>query len=167
MKQIFESDRISFTEVSERLVEDYLVMVNDDAHVNRYIGGYMAGASEPFTREQEYEWVRKTLAEKAPVFSMTDKRSGDFIGNVELMDPDGGCAELGIALTAAKQDMGYGTEAVAALVDYGFRVLGLDRIVLRTNPDNARAIHVYRKCGFREYDRTDRHICMEIRKSGI
>ena len=162
MKQLFESERINFVEVSDSLVEDYLIMVNDDEHVNRYIGGYIGGTKEPNTREQEYEWVRKTLAEKALVYSMIEKSTGDFIGNIEFMDPHDDGAELGIALTAVKQDRGYGTEAVCAMVDYGFRELGLKRVCLRTNRDNARAIHVYGKCGFQEYDRTDRHICMEI-----
>ena len=80
------------------------------------------------------------------------------------MNPNNYDAELGIALTAAKQDMGYGTEAVSALVGYGFHTLGLKRVFLRTNLDNARAIHVYKKSGFREYDRTDKHICMEIKR---
>ena len=164
MKQIFESDQISFVEVSESLVNDYLIMVNDDEHVGRFIRGHTRGASEPYTAEQEYEWVRKKLESKAVVFSMLEKKSGAFIGNIELMDPNTCDAELGIALTAAKQDMGYGTEAVSALVDYGFHALGLKRVFLRTNRDNARAIHVYEKCGFREYDRTDKQICMEIKR---
>ena len=157
-KQIFESDNISFVEVSERLAEDYLVMVNDVEHVDRFIGG----GHEAFTLEQEINWVRKKLAEKAHVFSMIDKKSGEFIGNVELMDPVDATAEFGIAITAAKQDRGYGTEAVRALVRYGTERLGLKRIVLRAMPFNARAIHVYEKCGFREYDRTEDHVCMEI-----
>ena len=164
MKQIFESDQISFVEVSECLVNDYLVMVNDEEHVGNYIHGRIGGASQPYTVEQEYEWIRKTLESKAVVFSMLEKRSGAFIGNIELMNPNNYDAELGIALTAEKQDMGYGTEAVSALVGYGFHALELKRVFLRTNHDNARAIHVYSKCGFREYARTDQHICMEIKK---
>lgn len=164
MKQIFESDRISFAEVSECLVNDYLIMVNDEEHVGKYIHGRIGGASEPYTLEQEYGWIRKTLESKALVFSMLEKTSGAFIGNIELMNPNQYDAELGIALTAAKQDMGYGTEAVSALVSYGFHTLGLKRVFLRTHLDNARAVHVYEKCGFREYDRTDQHICMEIKQ---
>ena len=80
---------------------------------------------------------------------------------MDVKDSEG---ELGIAITAKKQDMGYGTEAVSAMVDYGFHTLGLKRVFLRTNHDNARAIHVYKKCGFQEYDRTDQHICMEIKR---
>ena len=61
MKQIFESDHISFVEVSEYLVNDYLIMVNDEEHVGRFIHGRIGGASEPYNIEQEYEWIRKTL----------------------------------------------------------------------------------------------------------
>ena len=160
MKQIFESDNIRFMEVSGELVGDYLVMVNDIEHVERYLGG----AHEPYTEEQEIGWVRKMLAEKARVYSMLEKKSGQFIGNVELADGDGTSAELGIAVTAAKQNMGYGTEAVAALTAYGMERLGLERIFLRTDPENRRAIRVYEKCGFRECGRTDRHVCMEMKK---
>ena len=40
--------------------------------------------------------------------------------------------------------------------------LGLHRIFLKVYPHNARAIHVYEKCGFREYDRTEKDVFMEI-----
>ena len=158
MKQIFESERIRFVEVSELLVKDYLVMVNDEEHVERFLGG----AHEPYTEEQELAWVRKKLEEKARVWSMLEKAGGAFIGNIELMDRGEDAGELGIAITAAKQDRGYGTEAVSALTAYGRERLGLKRIFLRTDPDNARAIRVYEKCGFREYDRTDGEVCMEL-----
>ena len=158
MKQLFESERIRFVEVSELLVADYLVMVNDIENVERFIGS----VHEPFTEEQEIRWVHKKLEEKAQVFSMLEKHSGAFIGNIELMDVNDGFAELGIALTAKMQNKGYGTEAVSALTAYGLDRLGLERIFLRTNPANTRAIRVYEKCGFREYDRTDEHVFMEL-----
>ncbi len=157
MKQVFESDRIRFVEVSEQLVSDYLTMVNDYENVNRFIGG----KHKTYTAEQEHEWVRKKLAEKAQVFSMLEKKSGAFIGNIELMDVNDSVGELGIAITAARQNAGFGTEAVSAVTEYGARHLGLKRVFLRTSPQNSRAIHVYEKCGFREYDRADDHVYME------
>ena len=160
MKQIFESDRIRFVEVSVSLIRDYLVMVNDIEHVDRFLGG----AHDPYTKESEVEWVREKLEEKAPVFSMIDKGDGRFIGNIELMDVKDSAGELGIAITAEKQDRGYGTEAVSALVAYAFSRLGLNRVFLRAYPGNARAIRVYEKCGFREYKRTEEDVYMEILK---
>ena len=158
MQQIFESDRIRFTEVSELLIPDYLTLVNDWENVQRFIGR----PHDPYTAEQEREWVRRKLAEKAPVFSLIEKETGAFIGNIELMGMNETEGELGIALTAAMQDRGFGTEAVTALVWYGFDVLDLQRICLRTRPFNARALRTYQKCGFREYMRTEDHIHMEI-----
>ena len=160
MKQIFESENISYVEVTEELIPDYLTMVNDIEHVDRFIGG----PHEPYTEAQEAEWVQEQLREKNPVFSMIEKKSGRFIGNIELMNITGSAGELGIAIIAAMQEKGYGTEAVKAITNYGMNTLGLNRVCLRTNLDNFRAIHVYEKCGFREFKRTDEHVCMEIFK---
>ena len=158
MKQIFESENISYVEVTEELIPDYLTMVNDIEHVDRFIGG----PHEPYTAEQEAQWVQEQLRDKNPVFSMIEKKSGRFIGNVELMNMTGSAAELGIAVTASMQEKGYGTEAVKAITDYGMKTLGLNRVCLRTNLDNVRAIHVYEKCGFREYDRSEERVFMEV-----
>jgi diamine N-acetyltransferase len=80
------------------------------------------------------------------------------------MDVNNSSGELGIAITAVKQNAGHGTEAVLAMIEYGTQQLGLKRIFLRTNPQNSRAIHVYQKCGFKEYDRTNEHIFMELNR---
>lgn len=159
LRQIFESENIRFVEVSELLIPDYLVMINDIENVDRFIGG----SHEPYTREQEIQWVREKLEEKAQVFSMIEKKTGRFIGNVELMDVSRDEGELGIAITAEKQNQGFGTEAVRALTQYGISHLGLQRILLRTRPFNTRAIRVYEKCGFIEYGRDEDHIYMEYR----
>ena len=158
MIQVFESEHILFVRPTERLVPDYLAMVNDWERVGRLIGS----RRDPISEEKERRWVQKKLAENASLFSILDKESGAFIGNIEFMDVQDGSAELGIAVTAAMQDKGYGTEAVRAMVRYGMNTLGLRRVFLKVFPDNARAIHVYEKCGFREYDRTADDVFMEI-----
>ena len=157
MKTIFETERIWFVEVSESLVNDYVNLVNDIEHVGRLIG-----RTKTVTEEKEREWVREKLEEKAVLFSMIEKESGAFIGNIELMDVHDAVGELGIAITAEKQDLGYGTEAIPAVLDYGFARCGLERIFLKVYPHNLRAIRVYEKCGFREYDRTEEDVFMEI-----
>ena len=158
MEQIFESADIGFVKVNAELIPDYLTMVNDRENVGRFIGEPHA----PYTEEQELHWVRCKLEENAPVFSMIEKKTGGFIGNVELMNVQNGEAELGIALTASMQDQGYGTQAITALTAYGFAHMELQRITLRAFLFNARAIHVYKKCGFREYRRTDNDVFMEL-----
>ena len=158
LKPVFSSENIDFVAVSEELIPDYLVMVNDIERVEKFIGP----RHEPYTVEDEIGWVRRKLAEKAVVFSMLERKTGAFIGSIELMDPADGEAELGIAITAAKQDKGYGTEGIRRILEYGFRELGLRRITLHAYTFNTRAIHVYEKCGFRTYERTDEDVSMEI-----
>lgn len=158
MHFFFESEHISFVRVSEKLLPDYLAMVNDIEHVARFIGD----RRDPLTEAKEKGWVRQKLAEEAVLFSMLEKDTGAFIGNIEFMDVADGAGELGIAITAQMQDKGYGTEAIPAMVRYGMDTLGLHRVFLKVYPHNARAIHVYEKCGFREYDRTDEDVFMEI-----
>ena len=160
MTTVFTSENIRFVRVSEELVPDYLAMVNDWERVGKLIGS----RRDPISEEKECRWVQKKLAENAALFSMLEKDTGAFIGNIELMDIADGARELGIAITAAMQDRGYGTEAVRAVVEYGMDTLGLDRVFLKVFPDNARAIRVYEKCGFREYDRTESDVFMEVTK---
>ena len=158
LKQIFESEKISFVEVSEDLVNDYLIMVNDYENVNRFLGR----SNQVYTKQDEIDWVNKKLRDHKIVYSMIEKESGEFIGNIEFMDVDDRTKELGIAITAKMQDRGFGTEAINRMINHGFDVLGLKKIVLKANPDNDRALHVYRKCGFIEYDRNDDDVFMEI-----
>ena len=63
MKQVFESSRIAYVEVEERLIQDYLRMVNDAEHVGRLIG-----LKAPVSEEDERQWVRRKLAEKPRSF---------------------------------------------------------------------------------------------------
>ena len=123
MTPIFTSQRIDFVPVSEDLVPDYLAMINDRERVGRFIG-----RTEPITAEQDRRWVQKKLAEKAPVFSMVERATGAFIGNIELMDVADGAGEMGIAITAARQEQGYGSEAIPAFVRYAMDKLGLSRV---------------------------------------
>lgn len=158
LKIIFESNRISFVEISELMINDYLTMLNDHENVSRFF----RNSEKRYTEEDEIAWIRKAREEKADVFSMIEKKNSTFIGNIELMGSGDTARELGIVITAEKQNKGYGTEAVRALVKYGFESKGLQRIFLRTNPANGRAIHVYKKCGFIEYDRNNEHVFMEL-----
>jgi RimJ/RimL family protein N-acetyltransferase len=57
--------------------------------------------------------------------------------------------EVGIVI--GRKDLwghGYGTDALRTLVRWGFRQLNLNRVFLRVDDDNARAIRSYEKIGF-------------------
>ena len=160
MNVIFESENIIYIRPSLELVPAYLEMVNDIENVARFIGD----RTEPLTEAQEIEYIKDKMDNNATMFSMLDKKTKEFIGNVEFFNRAFEEAEWGIVITYDMQGKGYGTEALKWSVRYGFDVLGLDRIYLGVYADNPRAFHVYEKCGFKEYDRNDVDIFMEICK---
>jgi RimJ/RimL family protein N-acetyltransferase len=60
-----------------------------------------------------------------------------------------GGAGLGILIgDPADTSQGYGSDAIRALLDFGFGELRLERIWLDVYADNARARHVYERVGF-------------------
>ena len=160
MEQVFESDNIIFVNVTEELLNDYLEMMNDIENVARFIGR----RTKQCTAEDERAFIRSKTEEKAYIYSMIERNSGEFIGNIEFMEIRAKSAELGIAITASKQNLGYGVESIHRMLEYGFHTLGLDRVFLKVYPDNKRAIRVYENCGFSEYDRTEKDVFMEILK---
>ena len=160
MNVIFESENIVYVRPSFDLVPDYLEMVNDIENVARFIGE----RSEPLTEQQEIDYIKDKMDNKATMFSMLEKGTNKFIGNIEFFNRVFEEAEWGIVITTSMQNKGYGTEALKRSVEYGFNELGLTRIYLGVYVNNPRAIHVYESCGFKEYKRDDVDVFMEITK---
>lgn len=160
LETVFESERILFVKPTLDLVPDYLVMINDIEGVARFI----ADRREPYTVEEETSYMKEKIESGATMYSMIEKATGKFIGNTEFFNRVYKEAEWGIVMTRFMQDKGLGTEALRRMIDYGFDDLGLERIYLAVYTDNPRAAHVYEKCGFKEYDRTEKDVFMEIFK---
>ncbi|MBE7069469.1 MAG: GNAT family N-acetyltransferase [Ruminococcaceae bacterium] len=160
METVFESERIRFVKATLDLVPDYLEMVNDIERVAKYI----SDRREPYTLEEETDYIKDKIDNNAMIFSMIEKSTGKFIGNTEFFNFNYKEAEWGIVITASMQNKGYGKEALLRMIEYGFNEAGLDRIYLEVYRDNARACHVYEACGFTEYKRTEKDIFMDIQK---
>ena len=160
MNVIFESENINYVRPSFDLVPEYLEMVNDIENVARFIGD----RREPLTEKDEIDYIKNKMDNNATMFSMIEKKTNKFIGNIEFFNRVFEEAEWGIVITTKMQNKGYGREALMRSVEYGFNELGLNRIYLSVYADNPRAIHVYEQCGFKEFKRDDVDIFMEIVK---
>jgi RimJ/RimL family protein N-acetyltransferase len=85
-------------------------------------------------------------------FAIALKATGQLIGGVGLDGRSGdgsGGPWLGYWLGRPYWHNGYAREAVAAVVDYGFRTLGLETIRAYTDPKNAASQKVLRYCGLK------------------
>ena len=83
--------------------------------------------------------------------AVTDKASGECVGEVVLNDWDPGneSCNFRILIGPRGRDRGLGTEATRLIVGYGFERLGLHRISLEVYAFNPRARRAYEKAGFR------------------
>ena len=85
-------------------------------------------------------------------YSIVDIEKEQLLGNCGFFDIDhvNRTAETGIFIgNKDNRDNGYGTEALSLLIDYGFKALNLNNIMLKVYEFNKRAIRCYEKIGFR------------------
>jgi RimJ/RimL family protein N-acetyltransferase len=84
-------------------------------------------------------------------FAVALASSGTLIGDVALHTtwPDASQAELGFTFAATHQGQGYATEAVRAVVQYGFTKLAMHRMFSQTDARNLRAQRLLERLGFR------------------
>lgn len=140
---VFESDRINFVKLSPKLVHDYLGMVND-IEVQKFI----SHKRKTYSLDGELEWIKSKLEENAIIFSMIEKKTNEFIGNIEIIKINNNIGEIGIAITPKKQDNHFGQEAIKRLIEYAFNELNLEGLELNVYDFNPRGIKCYEKVGF-------------------
>jgi RimJ/RimL family protein N-acetyltransferase len=89
-------------------------------------------------------------------FAMVLLDSDVLIGHISLHNIDhfNRNAFIGIFIgNAENRSKGYGTEAVRVVLNFGFKALNLNNIMLSVHADNHAAIACYTKVGFREAGR--------------
>jgi RimJ/RimL family protein N-acetyltransferase len=119
--------------------------------------GVMHFIAEPWTRmAQAEEALNSAMTSYRDgsnlIFAVELRATGELIGNVNLhrfFDSNRRC-EVGYALASPHQGHGYATEALAAVIDYGFRELDMNRFEADINPANAASQRVLERLGFRK-----------------
>lgn len=114
-------------------------------------------SSEPWTSMdqavQAIARIRAAYADGSEArFGIELLETGELIGNCALhhfFEASRRC-ELGYAIGSRHWGRGYVSEALAALLDYGFDVLGLNRIEADIDPRNGASARVLEKLGFRK-----------------
>jgi RimJ/RimL family protein N-acetyltransferase len=105
---------------------------------------YEDGMAEQWIADHEDQFRAGTNA----VFAVVEKQSLELVGAVSLtIDEAVHKAELGYWIGRPWWNLGYATEAAASLIDFGFRSLGLNRIVARHLVRNPASGRVMQKVG--------------------
>ncbi len=128
-----------------------------DAATTRYLA-----LRAPISQAMEEQWFAGILERHGKTdyhFVVCLLADGRAIGTVGLhgLDLENGNAEFGIAIGEREEwNKGYGTEALAAIADFGFGSLRLERIQLHVYEHNVAARRSYEKAGFVEEGRLRR-----------
>lgn len=137
--------------------EHFYTWINDP-EVKRFL-------ATPFlySMEQEDEFVRHSTMRTQPPhvqLAIETLQDSTFIGSLDLhaFDTTNRHATLGIMIGEKSHwSRGYGTDAIATMLRYGFEELNQYRIDLTVDGRNGRGIACYRKCGFVEEGRLRAH----------
>lgn len=92
-EKVLSSDNILYVKLTESLVNEYLELVNDPE-----IQELVSTKKKTILLSDELKWIKSKLENNDYVFTMIEKNTNEFIGNVELMDYNGVSAELAISI---------------------------------------------------------------------
>ncbi len=117
----------------------------------------------PYTEDIAREFIalaKKDRARGACVrCAITLRQTGELYGGIGLqIEPDHRRAELGYWIGVPYWGNGYATEAAAAMVNYGFQTLELQRIFASYVPRNVASGRVLQKIGMRQEGYLRAHI---------
>jgi RimJ/RimL family protein N-acetyltransferase len=148
-RPLLRGEEVWLRPLEKRDMPAYIAGINDTE-----VGAY-AGYRMPMSLEQANAWHEHILEHarsgEGYFFAVCELGDDRFIGTTWFKEVNrlDGNAELAIYMDRDHIGSGWGTDAQRALLAFGFGTLGLERVWLTVNADNARAIHSYEKVGFR------------------
>jgi ribosomal-protein-alanine N-acetyltransferase len=153
-KAIRFGEHLEGARVSLRLVE--LSDCNDryeawlaDPEVNRYLETRW----QPQTAESIRAFVTAMQADPwSYLFCILDRAQGHHVGNIKLgpISPRHACADVSYFIGERScWGKGLATEAISLVVDFGFRLLGLNRIQAGVYESNQGSVKALERNGFR------------------
>ena len=145
---MIEGEKVRLTALSSEFLPEYRRWINDPE-----VADFLASIGFPLSLAEERQWLERMRrsGEYATHFTIVTK-SGERIGNIALMDINylNRNAQLGIMIGERDHwGKGYGKDAICTLLDYAFGTLCLNKVDLKLNVENKRALACYEKCGFK------------------
>lgn len=138
----FETDRLIIMPVSFSDLSDIYEVLSDSNSMTYFVEG-------TYSLDQVKQFIQEDL-EKMHQFSVFLKETGKWVGKLSfhpwfMKDT----YEIGWIFSSQYTSYGYCTEASKAILDYGFKVLNLHRIVATCQPENIASKRVCEKLGMR------------------
>lgn len=150
---VLETERLLLRAHRPEDVEAYCA-IEADPEARRFVGG--APRAHADARRRFRERMLRGGRSRLGLWATVLKASGAYVGYSGVYPHHGapgrpipGEACLGFTVARAFWRRGIATEAASGLVRYGFRELGLRRIVASVEAGNAASVHILERLGFR------------------
>ena len=140
---------VTLRPVQEDDVDNILTWVND----KDIVGNLATFAGKPLTREEEVTWVRKVRTSNDERVFTVLARDGRYLGQVGLHQIFWRSkVARAAAIMSSRKDMGkgYGSAAIACLMDIAFAELALHKVWLMVFEKNQRSRRTWQRLGFVE-----------------
>ena len=144
---VLETKRLRLREITDEDADAIFQYLSDEEVIR-----YLEGNTENIEEARGYvSWCRETCKSKTDIrwgIELKDQRK--LIGDCGLghIDDPHRPTELGYMLAKAYWNQGYMTEAVAAILQFGFKELNLHRVQAWTHHDNKASAQILRRQGF-------------------
>lgn len=120
-----------------------------DPRVTRYM---LYGPRDPM---DTHEYLKRVIDYQSShprtiwEMAVTQRADGALVGACDITMLKAGEGDLGYMLRHDAWGKGYASEVASALIDAGFRDLGLDRVISTVSTENTRSMRVLEKAGMR------------------
>src|SRR5712691_3277815 len=148
---VIETARLLIRSLRDDDLADLVALID-----NWEVASWVSSVPHPYTEADGREWIacvqQDHVTGRPRRFIIALKQTDRLIGGVGLDGSTGDESEepsLGYWLGQPHWGNGYGREAVAAVIDYGFRTLGIETIRAYTDPSNAASQKVLLRCGLK------------------
>jgi len=148
---VIETERLRIRSLRDDDLPDLVALIG-----NWEVVRWVSSVPHPYTEADGREWIARVQQDHATGhprrFAIALKETDRLIGGVGLDGSTGDESEepsLGYWFGQPYWGNGYGREAVAAVIDYGFRTLGIVTIRAYTDPRNAASQKVLLHCGLK------------------
>lgn len=143
-----ETKRLIFRKVEEKDVESLFKLYNDEELTKYFVSGADKSVEQTIVRIQnlKFHWEKFGFGD----FILLHKDNSKIVGYAGLhYKANGGNVNISYIIDKSLWGIGLGKETCLALVYYGFKILGLNKVVAEIDPENINSIRLIEKCGFK------------------
>lgn len=158
--------------IGVRIIIRELVLEDRDAYADwqcsSEVGEFLSWL--PVSAQESFQNLQKAIEQQGMeircqyFLAIVRKKDEEVVGSVGLELREKNSSSMGWFIRKLYWSRGYASEAVALLIDYGFRAIGLDEIQASCRKENTRSEGIMKKCGFLLSDETEKRLYYSLTK---